>query len=156
MVAEMIAEMQHYAVSCSHVWRQPLQPYHAAMCSMVHTVHTCSVQSRVGHEHHRDAESQVERRRLHGAAAASRASDFDPHLMWLASKDVQRKCSGVRAFYFALSLSKSNFVWTNLVDVWAIQLQMMKKTRKRKRRRGPRLLLPCPNECIPRCCREIA
>jgi hypothetical protein len=112
MVAEMIAEMQHYAVSCSHVWRQPLQPYHAAMCSMVHTVHTCSVQSRVGHEHHRDAESQVERRRLHGAAAASRASDFDPHLMWLASKDVQRKCSGVRAFYFALSLSKSNFVWT--------------------------------------------
>ena len=53
--------MWHSAQWSQRLPRCTTMQCHSAMCS------TCSVQS-AGHEHHRDAESQVERRRLwHGA-----------------------------------------------------------------------------------------
>ena len=80
---------------------------HVAMCgdSRCHIMQPCAawctraqLVSRVGHEHHRDAESQVERRRPWSRGSVQ--GRFWPSLDVTC---VQRKCSGVRAFYFALS-----------------------------------------------------
>ena len=158
-VTKMPAKMQRYKVPCSHV--QPVVTVVTVVVHLVHT-HTCSVGSvcsRAGHEHHRDAESQVERRRL--PSWSIRIEHPGPLILtevtWCHLYPPTNIFWSKGFLLYAQHLSMSEFVWKNSVDVWAIQLQMMKKTRKRKRRRGPRLLLPCVNECIlQRSCRKIA